>query len=37
MTVWDFLHAHADGIGGLIGLFMSLVFLAWFTKEVNRD
>lgn len=36
MTAWDFLHAHAEGVGGLIGLFMVLLFTAWFIKEMNK-
>jgi hypothetical protein len=32
MTAWDFLHAHAEGIGALIALFIILIFI----KEINK-
>lgn len=37
MTMWDFFHAHAEGIGALVFTAMALVFLIWFIKEMNRD
>lgn len=36
MTMWDFLHLHAEGTGGLLGLVVFLLFLAWFIKEINK-
>lgn len=36
MTMWDFFHAHADGLGAIIGSIIMLVFLVWFIREMNR-
>ena len=36
MTMWDFFHAHADGIGFLFGIAMLFVFLMWFIREMNK-
>lgn len=36
MTMWDFFHAHAEGLGAMIMLCIVFVFLIWFMKEVNK-
>lgn len=36
MNIWDFLHAHADGVGALIVFALFGFFLIWFTREVNK-
>ena len=33
MTFWDFLNAHAEGIGGLIYAGMLLLLIAYVTKR----
>lgn len=36
MTMWDFFHAHADGLGALVFLLAVLIFLWFFVKEMNK-
>jgi hypothetical protein len=36
MTMWDFFHAHADGLGAMFGFTIFLLFLMWFIREMNR-
>ena len=35
MTMWDFFHAHADGLGAIVITVVLLLFLAWFVKELG--
>lgn len=35
MTMWDFFHAHAQGLGALVGTVVFLLFIAWFIKEIG--
>ena len=35
MTFWDFLNAHAEGIGGLIFAGMLSLLIAYVTKKVT--
>lgn len=36
MTMWDFLHAHADGIGSLIFFAGLVYFCVQFVREANK-
>ena len=36
MTMWDFFHAHAEGLGAIVGYVLMIVFLMWFIREMNR-
>lgn len=36
MTMWDFFHAHAEGLGALLGFVLFGVFIIWFIREVNK-
>lgn len=36
MTMWDFFHAHAEGLGAIVGPIIMLVFLVWFIKEMDK-
>ena len=36
MNIWDFLHAHADGIGTLIFCGLLVWFMVQFIREANK-